>query len=180
MKPHAHGYHLKSLIVLHETVSGDIPGWKDIDNVEQFLASKDYGIHGMTDAEGNVGWALGLGRAIFWQAGGVNSESIGIEQVSNVMLRSPRNPVRKAIWLARDKQLRATAKLIACIARAQGIPIRYSDSRAPGITSHWDVSQHNAASDGHSDCWPAHKGGYFPMLYVIGLAKMYYKLGFSF
>jgi hypothetical protein len=180
MRPHAHGSSPKSLIVLHETVSPDAAGWSDINGVEAYLAGKDYGIHGMTDAEGHVAWALGLGRAVFWQAGGVNSESIGFEQVSRVMLQSPSNKVRKAIWLARDKQLRATAKGVACAARAQGIPIRYSDSRTPGITSHWDVSQFHAESEGHTDCWPVHKGGYYPILYVIGLAKVYYAAGYSF
>src|SRR3954468_6285664 len=115
MRPHSHGLAGKDLIVLHETVSGDIPGWKDINNVESFLAAKDYGIHGMTDLEGHIAWAHGLGNAIFWQAGGVNARSIGIEQVSNVMLKSPSNAVRRSIWVARTKQLRATAKLIAAI-----------------------------------------------------------------
>lgn len=180
MRPHVHGYAAKDLIVLHETVSGDIPGWRDIDSVVSFLAAKDYGIHGMTDAEGKVAWALNQGRAIFWQAGGVNERSIGIEQVSNVMLRSPSNKVRKAIWLARNDQLRATAKLIATISNAQGIPLVYSDGTGPGVTSHWDVSQHFPASDGHTDCWPVHKGGYYPMGYVICLARIYKAAGFSF
>lgn len=179
MRSHVHGHSGKDMIVLHETVSGDIPGWKDIDNVEQFLASKDYGIHGMTDAEGNVAWAFGLGNAVFWQAGGVNQRSIGIEQVSNVMLRSPKNAVRKAIWLLRDPQLRATAKLIAAICNTRGIPCQYSDGTKPGITSHWDVSQHFKASEGHTDCWPAHKGGYYPMLHVLSLARVYQVLGWE-
>lgn len=178
MRPHVHGRHKKDLIVLHETVSGDIPGWSDIDNVEQYLARKDYGIHGMTDLEGHIAWAYGLGQAIFWQAGGVNARSIGIENVSNVMLRSPSNPVRKAIWLARNKQLTALAKLIASICNSQGIPCRYSDSSRSGVTSHWDVSQHFPQSEGHTDCHPVHKGGYFPMFYVIRLAQGFKALGY--
>lgn len=177
MRPHVHGHHDKDMIVLHETVSGDVPGWSDINNVEQFLANKDYGIHGMTDAEGNIAWAFGLGNAIFWQAGGVNERSIGIEQVSNIMLRSPLNWVRKSIWLARHKQLIATAKLVAAICNSRGIPCQYSDGTKPGITSHWDVSQHFPRSLGHTDCWPVHKGGYYPMYYVIYLAKGFKALG---
>jgi hypothetical protein len=179
MRPHVHGKHSKDLIVLHETVGGDVAGWADINGVEKFLASKDYGIHGMTDLEGHVAWARGLGNAIFWQAGGVNERSVGIENVSNAMLRSPSNPVRKAIWLARNKQLDALAKLIAAICNTKGIPCRYSDGTTPGITSHWDVSQHFALSEGHSDCWPVHKGGYFPMLFVIYKAKAYKALGYT-
>lgn len=183
MKPHAHGFAHKDLIVLHETVSGDIVGLGDILGVEKYLASKDYGIHGMTDLEGNIAWAAGLGRAIFWQAGGVNEHSIGIEQVSNVMLKSPLNSVRRKIWVARNTQLRATAKLIAAISRSQGIPIQYTDGKPgskAGITSHWDISQWNTASEGHTDCWPVHKGGYYPILEVIQLAKIYYAAGVKF
>jgi hypothetical protein len=177
MKDHAHGFHNKDLIVLHETVSGDIPGWKDIDSIESYLASKDYGIHGMTDAEGNIAWAYGLGKAIFWQAGGVNERSVGIEQVSNIMLRSPSNAVRRKLWVARNKQLRATAKLVAAISYTHKIPLVASDGTKPGVTSHWDVSQHFAASDGHTDCWPVNKKGYFPLNEVIWLARAYKAAG---
>lgn len=183
MKPHAHGRHHKDLIVLHETVSKDIPGWRDINSVEQFLAAKDYGIHGMTDAEGHIAWAVGLGDAVFWQAGGVNERSIGIEQVSNVMLRSPSNKVRREIWAARNAQLRATAKLCATIARAWRWPLSqlvYSNGDHPGITSHWSVSQHHPESEGHTDCWPVHLGGYYPALSVIRLAKVYYTARYTF
>ena len=182
LKKHVHGTHAKTLIVLHETVSPDAVGWSDIDGVENYLASKDYGIHGMTDAEGHVAWALGLGRAIFWQAGGVNDQSIGIEQVSNVMLRSPSNVVRRHIWAARSAQLRATAKLLACISRAQGIPLRYveGDGKHSGVTSHWSVSKYFAASEGHTDCWPVNNGGYYPTSEVLRLARMYKAAGYRF
>jgi hypothetical protein len=180
MREHVHGFAPKDLIVLHETVSGDIPGWTDIHNVDNFLASKDYGVHGITDEEGNIAWASGLGRAIFWQAGGVNSRSIGIEQVSDLMLRSPLNAVRRALWVAREPQLRATAKLLACISRAHNIPLVYSNGLVPGVTSHWDVSQHFAASEGHTDCWPVKKGGYYPIGEVITLARGYKLAGFAF
>lgn len=185
MRPHAHDRHPKSLIVLHETVSSDIPGWKDIDNVEAFLAAKDYGIHGMTDAEGNVAWANGLGNAVFWQAGGVNYESIGIEQVSNIMLRSPSNAVRRKLWVAREKQLRATAKLIAAISNTRDIPIRaatYDHAHrgfTSGVLSHYQVSQFYSASEGHTDCWPVNLGGYYPLYEVLQLAKGYKALGFT-
>lgn len=176
--PHVHGRYAKDMIVLHETVSPDQDGLGDITAVENYLAGKDYGIHGMTDAEGHVAWARGLFNAIFWQAGGVNERSVGIEQVSNVMLRSPSNKVRRAIWLARNKQLHATAKLVAAIcATHPGVPLRYGDGLHPGVTSHWDVSQHFAASEGHTDCWPAHKGGYYPIKTVIRLARIYRAAG---
>jgi hypothetical protein len=178
-----HGRHRKDVAVLHETVSGDIPGWKDIDNTESYLANKGYGIHGMTDSEGHKAWAYGLGTGVFYHCGGVNDRSIGIEQVSNVMLNSPSNKIRRKIWVARNKQLRATAQLISAIAHAQNWPeewLRYSDGDHPGITSHWSVSQNHSSSEGHTDCWPVHLGGYYPALSVVSMSRRYYKLGYRF
>lgn len=182
MANHAHGWHAKDLLVFHETVSGDAVGLKDIVNVEKYLAGKDYGIHGMTDLEGHTSWAVGMTRAIFWQCGGVNERSCGIEQVSNVMLKSPKNAVRRNIWVARNKQLRAGAKLAACWHNEspKQRPLVYSNGKRPGVTSHWSVSQWSASSEGHSDCWPVHLGGYFPMLEVIRLAKVYARSGLTF
>lgn len=168
--------------MLHETVSADAVGWRDIDAVENYLAGKDYGIHGATDSEGHIAWALGLGRAIFWQCGGVNTRSIGIEQVSRVMLQAPTNTLRRAIWAARDPQLRATAKLLAAWHNAdpKRHPLVYSNGKSPGVTSHWDVSQWAPSSQGHTDCWPVHKGGYYPILAVIRMSKIYAATGLRF
>lgn len=179
---HAHGYAPKNLAVLHETVSSDVKGWGDILSITKYLASKDYGIHGLTDAEGHKAWAKGLGRAIFWHCGGVNTQSIGIEQVSRVMLQAKGNAARRAIWAARQPQLRATAKLLAAWhnSNPKQHPLVYSNGLRPGVTSHWDVSQHFSASQGHTDCWPVHKGGYYPILAVIRMARIYAKLGVRF
>ena len=182
MSGHSHGIHVpKTLLVFHETISSDVPGWKDITSVESFLAAKDYGIHGMADAEGNKAWAYKMGSAIFWHAGGVNTEAIGIELISNIPLRARDNASRYQLWKFRDKQLRAAAKMAAAIhnTRPHQIPLKFSDSRVPGVTSHWNVSKWHTESEGHSDCYPKHLGGYFPILYVIGLARMYAKTGIS-
>lgn len=179
MEPHVHGYHEKDLFVLHETVSKDVPGISDIMSVEKYLADKDYGIHGMTDLEGNIAWALGLGNAIFWQAGGVNERSAGCEQVSYIPYLIQKGYITLAhaaqLWNARTLQLNATGRLIAAWHNVspQDRPLAYSNGTMPGITSHWDVSQHFPASEGHTDCWPIHRGGYFPLLKVIQLAKNY-------
>jgi hypothetical protein len=182
MLPHAHGSHDKDLAVLHETVSADAVGIRDIVDVERYLARIDYGIHGMTDKEGHKAWALGLGRAIFWQCGGVNERSVGIEQVSRVMLDGKSNTIRSHIWAARQPQLRATAQLLAAWHNSNPAkhPLVYSNGLRPGVTSHWDVSQHFKASEGHTDCHPAHKGGYYPILEVIRLANIYAKTGLRF
>ena len=182
MAPHVHGRHCKDLIVLHETVSHDAPGLSDIIGVERYLAAKDYGIHGCVDKEGNVGWARGLGDAVFWQCGGVNERSIGIEQVSYVMVDQKTNQAREKVWKARKTQLRATAKLVACISRAWKIPLVYSDGDHPGVTTHWSVSQHHPESEGHTDCWPLNvkPKGYYPALYIVFAARQYKRLGWRF
>jgi hypothetical protein len=169
-----HGRHAKDLVVLHETVSGDLRGLADITGVESYLARIGYGIHGMTDREGNIAWARGDGDAIFYHCGGVNERSIGIEQVFRGATDKPRDRV---LWAARQPELRATAKLLAAIANTWRIPLRYSDGDHPGVTSHWSVSQHHPESQGHWDCHPIHLGGYYPALAVINLARTIAKTG---
>jgi hypothetical protein len=174
MAGHSHGVHTpKDVIVLHETISPDIPGLADIIGVEKFLAEKGYGIHGMTDFEGNKAWAKGYGSAVFYHAGGVNGRAIGIEQVSQVPLKTKNNEARYKLWHLRDKELRATAMLCAAIhnTKPHKVPLKFSDGDSPGITSHWNVSQNHEESDGHYDCHPRHLGGYYPIMYVIYLAR---------
>lgn len=171
---HVHGRHAKDLAVLHETVSGDLRGLGDIRSVEEYLARIDYGIHGMTDLEGNVGWARGYGDAIFYHCGGVNERSIGIEQVFKGATNKASD---RRLWVVRQKELRATARLLAAIHNTWGIPLRYSDGDHPGVTSHWSVSQHHPESQGHWDCHPIHLGGYYPALAVIALARTFAKSG---
>jgi hypothetical protein len=171
MRPCVHGRHPKDLVVLHETVSPNVAGSSDIEGVARYLAQKGYGIHGITDNDGNIAWALGLGDAVFWQAGGVNERSIGIEQVSNVMQGASSNEARKQVWLTMTKELAATSRLLAEISTVWKIPLVYSDGDHPGVTTHWSVSQHHPESEGHTDCWPVHLGGYFPALQVIQMAK---------
>jgi hypothetical protein len=86
-------------------------------------------------------------------------------------------PRDRVLWAVRQKQLRATAKLLAAIHNTWGIPLRYSDGDHPGVTSHWSVSQHHPESQGHWDCHPIHLGGYYPALAVIALARTIAKTG---
>lgn len=172
--PACHGRHAKDLVVLHETVSGDTRGLGDIRAVEEYLARVRYGIQGMTDREGLIAWARGYGNGIFYHCGGVNERSIGIEQV----FRGAHNrPGDRVLWAARQKELRATAKLLAAIHNTWRIPLVYSDGDHPGVTSHYSVSQHHSASEGHWDCHPVHLGGYYPALAVIRLARVIARTG---
>lgn len=186
MVGHSHGQQVKDLAVLHETISGDLPGLADIIGTENYLAGKDYGIHGMTDLEGLKAWALGMGTAIFYHAGGVNGRAVGIEQVSYIpaLIETKKltNEQGYQHWLARDKQLHATGQLLAGWHNAdpKRHPLVYSNGEHPGVTSHWDVSQHHKESEGHWDCKPHHKGGHYPILIVIGYAKVYANQGYHF
>lgn len=185
-RPQVHGTHTKDMAVLHETVSPDLPGLADINAVEGYLASIGYGIHGMTDLEGNMAWAYGLGDAVFWQAGGVNERAVGIEQVSDipafVAAKSMTVPAAAAAWAKRTAQLHATASLLAAWHNVDPTHhvLEYSQGLTPGVTSHWDVSQHFPASEGHTDCWPVTKGGYYPILQVIQIARDLAKTGVRF
>lgn len=186
MKHSSHGTHAKDMAVLHETVSPDLPGLSDITQVESYLAEIGYGIHGMTDLEGHMAWAYGHGNDIFYHAGGVNSRAIGIEQVSYIpmLLQKKQLTVAQAAshWKARTNQLHATAKVLAAwhnVSPSTHV-LKRSDGTKPGVTSHWEVSQHFPESEGHTDCWPVDRGGYFPLIEVIDLAKSFAKLGYHF
>jgi hypothetical protein len=88
------------------------------------------------------------------------------------------------IWLNRERQLEATAKLLAAWHNSdkKNHPLRYvdGDGEHEGVTSHWNVSNHFPASQGHTDCWPHHEGGYYPILVVIQKAVAYANQGYVF
>lgn len=187
-KPHAHGYNDKHMLVLHETVTPNMPGLADIIAVETELANRDYGIHGMTDLEGNMAWAYGCGLAVFWHAGGVNLVSNGIEQVSlipSLIVKGvlTRDQAYKQ-WLSQTKQLAATAMMISAWSNTvpSERPIRYCDGSGnyPGVTSHYNVSQHHPESQGHWDCQPHDQGGHYPLGHVIEMARAFVEFGYRF
>lgn len=186
-----HGYHKKIGVVLHETVSPNIMhSLADVRSVSEYLDNKDYGIHGITDNDGNIAWTLGLGEAIFYHTassgtihkGEANTNFMGIEQVSDVMVKYKSRAERIKAWLHMQPELNATAQLIAACARAHGFPIvdNNGNTQAPGVTTHWEVTKYNGVQGGHVDCWPSHEGGYYPKRLIIKLAKRYYELGYEF
>ena len=183
---HANDRHRKDLMVLHETVSHEVAGIGDIIGTVKYLVDKGYGIHGMTDGEGHKAWAYGYATSEFVHCGGVNERACGIELVSWVpyLVQHKAMTMDQAwhYWMKHDVQLNATAKLVAAWHAADKAhrPLVFSDGLHPGVTSHWNVSQHFASSEGHSDCHPHHLGGYFPIQHVIELAKLYAKQGYTF
>lgn len=186
MAPHVHGTHAKDMMVLHETISHDVSGIGDIMGVEEDLARRDYGIHGMNDQEGHMAWAHGLVLALFYHAGGVNERACGIEQVSFIpSLIQAKTITREQgykMWLARSKQLMATAEMISAwhLQNPTQRPLKRSNGNQPGVCSHWDVSQHHAESEGHWDCQPHDKGGHYPIGHVIEMAKGLTHFGYHF
>lgn len=180
MLPVQHGRHPKDMVVLHETISPDYPGLRDILAVARYMPSQGLGIHGIVDSEGKFAWAVNMDTAILYHASskdrrgvshGVNTRSIGLELVSRVPQQSRDNRVRFAIWRLRNRQLEKTARVLAYLHRTHGIPLAYSDGSVPGVTTHYSVSKTWDVPGGHVDCWPKHHGGYFPALLVIYRAR---------
>lgn len=170
----------KDLIVLHETVSPDYEGFSDIIQTSMYLDSKGLGVHAVIDAEGYLGWAYGNRKAILYHTasgnGHVNTRAVGIELVSRVMLDYPDNASRFKKWWQRRTQLDQLAQLVAFIAHEERIPLRYTDGIVAGVTTHWQITKTYQVSGGHVDCWPKHKGGYFPALRVVAEARRYHDL----
>lgn len=181
-----HGTSDKDLLVLHETVSPDIKGMGDINGVVAYLDKIGYGIHGMVDKEGHKAWAYGLGEAIFYHAGGVNTRSCGIELVSLIPAMIEKRIITKEqgwnMWLDRRAQLVSTAQMISAWHNTdpRRRPLKRSNGNQPGVCSHWDVSQRHTESLGHWDCQPHDKGGHFPLGHVIEMAQGYAHYGYRF
>ena len=172
------GHSQKELIVLHETVSYNSPGTRDIEGVARFMDATGLEIHGIIDLEQHSAWCYDP-TAIYDHAasgrGNVNTRGIGFELVSEIPMQPSK--LRFGLWWQRRQQLNKLAKWCAYLHVDCGIPLRYSDGVKPGITTHWDVSQTFLGGHGHWDCWPRHKGGHFPVLYVVRKAQQYLKNG---
>lgn len=184
----AHGMSHKDQIILHETVSPDLKGLGDIIGVEKYLAEVGYGIPGMTDEEGLSAWAFNLGLGVFWQCAGgtANLRGVGIENVSNIPAQVEKGGFSKTAialatkaWAARQTQLDEIAKMCAAIHRTHpSIPLKVSEGKLPGVTTHYNVTHAYGLVGGHWDCWPIRDGGYFPHSDVVDAAKSYAKKGY--
>lgn len=186
MHLHSHGESHKIGLCIHETVSPNYPGMRDINSVADYLGhGKDgYAIHAINDNDGNIAVAKNHGKDVFYHCAGGNTNYnyLGLEQISDVMTKYKTRTTRIRAWLHMDKELNGTAKLIACYARAWGFPIvdTLGNTNRPGVTTHYDVTKHFGVSGGHTDAWPSTRGGYYPLRLVLTLAKRYYALGWHF
>lgn len=165
---------VKDLIVCHETVSYNRVGLGDITGVAAYMDSRQLEIHGIIDIEGHAAWSVNDQRRVYDHAlgGNTNTRSVGFELVSEIPFLKT-GVLRREAWQARKRrrQLDKLAEWCAWLHVTEGIPLRYSDASQPGITSHWDVSRTYLGAHGHWDCWPIHKGGHFPILYVVRKAQ---------
>ena len=170
----AHGSSPKRIIVLHQTISPDVKGIRDISGVGHYLDSKGYGIHVITDVEGNSGAVPPASEtAIFYHcisnnAIQANTFGIGIEQVS-YKTGAPK------YWWRRARQLHKTARWCAYLCKKHGIPPVYDPTCKRGICGHNDVTHAARVKGGHTDCaWPD-----YPTKTVALLARNYMRTGWA-
>lgn len=177
------GRHAKDLICFHETVSGERRGISDIVGISRYLSpEKDWGIHGIIDQEAHSGWCgdENAHEIYFCSASGrglVNSRAVHFELISDIP-KLPTLRARREAWQEeeRDRQIEKCARWCLFLHEdgpkfGVRVPLVYSDSERPGITTHWDVTERWLNGLGHWDCWPAHKGGHFPILEIIYRAR---------
>jgi hypothetical protein len=167
----SHGSYKKSLIVLHETISHDYPGLKDLIGVGGYLGHVGYGIHIINDFEGNSAAVAPQHETdIYYHASSgtlhANTRGIGIEQIS---MHTGVN------WWKRATQLHKTARWCAYLCKKHGIRPIYDPSCTNGICGHADVTRAGDVSGGHTDCtYPA-----YPTKQVALLARNYMRLGWA-
>lgn len=157
----------KTLIVLHQTISPDLPGIVDIENVSAYLKHVDYGIHVIVDRDGNSGAVdPDLETAIYWHCKGANDIGIGIEQVSY-------KTAVPGYWWPRFRQLCKTARWCAYLAKRHGIPLVYDPHGVKGICGHADVTRARGIAGGHTDCQYPN----YPTKWVVRAAAWYARFG---
>jgi len=174
-RPWTHGPQHPVRVVLHDTESHDTSGITDISGIFSFWHTQknpdgsfaEYGAHFVVDGDGNVGRG-GDPDQLQWHVGGLNTGSIGIEQIGFASLT-------RLIWKRkRRKQLYAVARILAWAHGEYGIPLKVQpDPRTPGITTHRLVGEAGIDTSGHTDPGPG-----YPLGFVVTLAKMMQRIGY--
>lgn len=139
------------VIVVHYTVSSNLPGFRDINALTAYANSPSSGVswHFNVDRDGNCAYTVRETDKAWTQAT-FNPVSIGIEFVSTG---------RPGDWLTARGRQRA-ARLLTAIGRRWDIPLRRGAARGcvitrTGIVQHADLG---ACGGGHSDIVPFSTG----------------------
>lgn len=162
-------------VILHDTESHDAAGATDITGILNGWRSAQArlgflpGAHFIVDEDGNVGKVAGA-TAILNHCGGLNTGSIGIEQVGFASFD-------EADWLRRTKQLDTVARILAWAHVQHNIPLEVPASQGHGlpmhgVLTHAMVSRFEPAAEGHTD-----PGVGYPKGHVIKLARSYVDAG---
>jgi N-acetylmuramoyl-L-alanine amidase-like protein len=168
-----HGAMTPARVVLHDTECHDAAGISEIKGVVGFWMQTSQpnrlGAHFIVDADGNVG-QCGEPTQLLYHVGGLNTGSIGIEQIGFAAFT-------EKDWLARPHQLDKVARLLAWIHREYQIPLEVPAKQGAsqanrGVMTHAMVSRFESASEGHTD-----PGSGYPLAHVLGIAKAYVAAG---
>ncbi len=158
-------------VILHDTECGDAAGISELEGVVGFWlrgAEKD-GAHFIVDADGNVA-QCGRPTELMYHAGGLNTGSVGIEQIGFAHFT-------EADWLRRPAQLDKVARLLAWLHTEYRIPLEVPARQGAnkpnvGVMTHAMVSRFEPGSLGHTD-----PGSGYPIAHVLNIAKAYVAAG---
>ncbi len=166
--PAKHGYMEPVRVVLHDTEGHDAPGTGDITGIWSFWKNQGegYDVHFIVDSDGNIGQSGSI-YDLFYHCGGLNTGSIGIEQVGFASFT-------QLMWSRkRRRQLFAVARLLAWLHTKIGLPLSVpADVHAAGVVTHAMVSKVEPMSMGHTD-----PGAGYPLGMVLFLARQIVKMG---
>jgi hypothetical protein len=169
----AHGTMTPVRVVLHDTECHDAAGITEIEGVVNFWMQTSQpnrlGSHYIVDADGNIG-KLGDPTQLLYHVGGLNTGSVGIEQIGFASFT-------EKDWLSRSAQLDKVARLLAYLHHACGIPLEVPQPQGAraanhGVMTHAMVSRFEPASEGHTD-----PGSGYPLAHVLAMARGYVKAG---
>lgn len=162
-------------VILHDTeshdargvtdITGILNGWRNAESRLGFLP----GAHYIVDEDGNVGKVAPV-TAVLNHCGGLNTGSIGIEQIGFASFD-------EADWLHRPKQIDTVARILAWAHVQLGVPLEVPSPQGHGLAmhgvlTHAMVSRFEPRAEGHTD-----PGVGYPKGHVLKLAKSYVAAG---
>jgi N-acetyl-anhydromuramyl-L-alanine amidase AmpD len=156
-----HGPQTPRRIVLHSTESdGDGAAYGDAICGFWARQNRGYGAHFVIARDGAVSECLARTR-VAWHVANRNTGSVGIEQAGFAKFTA-------LVWGSRERELDATARVIARVAEKYGIPLEHSTDA--GVCTHADCSR-DFGGDHHDP------GNGYPFAHVLGMARSYLHAG---